>query len=458
MSRDLMTRQGMVPALKDEMPDATKDIVAPPTRIGGTVLLLLVAILVFWGGLGSWAALAPIQGAVVAGGKFKVEGNLPVVQHLEGGIVREVMVREGDYVEAGQVLIQLEDTFSVAQDRILLNQLAHAMARDQRLAAEFAGSDRMIPSPELAKLIRHDSSYLDAFDTQRELLESNNAMWRGQIEILTERYDEQTQQLNGSISRQEAMKKRVDYVREELEDMQKLYDQGLITKPRVMERRDAEAALSGELNFGESQLEGLRQRIAETKVRMLQVKRDRASALSEQRQQVKALLFDIRQQIVANEDVKQRLQIRAPATGRVLDLQFTAPGEVIQDGEDILKIVPVGVQYVVEAQVRPEDVDQVAEGSVARVRLTAYDFRTTPPVEGDVTHVSADSFVDRQTGQTFFKVHVSVSDDALATLPGVEVSPGMPAQVMIATSVQTVANYLVSPIWAGLDTALRESN
>ena len=141
-----------------------------------------------------------------------------------------------------------------------------------------------------------------------------------------------------------------------------------------------------------------------------------------------------------------------------MDLRFTATGEVIQDGEEIMKIVPDGATYVVEGQVRPEDVDQVAEGDIARVRLTAYNFRTTPAVEGVVTHVSADSFTDGATGRAFFKVNVRVDEAELATLDNVVVAPGMPAQVMITTGAQTVANYLLGPLVAGLETAMRESD
>lgn len=458
MSFDLSNKPAELPVLKDEMPETAASAVIPPTRIGGTVFLLMVAILVFWGGLGSWAALAPIQGAVVASGKFKVEDNLPVVQHLEGGIVEQVMVREGDRVHAGDALLKLEDTYSVAQDMMLVNQLVNALAQDLRIAAELKGAASMVPTPELSDLMRTYPSFRESFDAQQDLLRTNNAMWLGQVEILTERLDELNDQLAGLEARYKTQVIRLDLVRDELGGMEDLYAKGLVTKTRLMQRRDAEAALAGDLGVSESQIAGLKNRISETRIRMLQVDRDRASALSEQRQQIKALLFDIRQRIVASADVKRRLVIRAPADGRVLGLQFTAPGEVIQDGEEILRIVPDGVRYVVEGQIRPEDVDQVTEGSTARVRLTAYNFRTTPPVEGEVIYVSADSFVDPQTDRPYFTVHVRIPDESLDQLPGVDVSPGMPAQVMIATREQTVADYIIGPISAGLDTAARETD
>lgn len=445
-------------ALPNRLPDMQTVVEAPPTRTRGIVVMLVLAAAFFWLGLGSWAAVATLQSAVVASGVFRVEGNVPVVQHLEGGLIRRVYVREGEQVAAGQVLVELADTLSAAQDRILANQLVNALAQDRRLMAEARGVDELEASDELANLVASDQTFAEIVQTQRDLLVSNNGVWKGQLSILDDRMAEQENQLSGLTSRLRSQQRRLELVRDELTDLEALFKQGLITKTRLLDRRDAEIALLGDMDFVESQIEGLRQRMSETRERKLQVQRDRASRASDEQQKVKALLFDTRQRIIANRDVKERQLIRAPAAGRVMDLRFTATGEVIQDGEEIMKIVPDGATYVVEGQVRPEDVDQVAEGDTARVRLTAYNFRTTPAVEGVVTHVSADSFTDGATGRAFFKVNVRVDEAELATLDNVVVAPGMPAQVMITTGAQTVANYLLGPLVAGLETAMRESD
>lgn len=444
--------------LADTLPQADPDAPRPPTRLWPLVLGLGMASGLFWGGMVFWAAVTPIAGAVIAPGAFKVEGNLPVVQHLEGGLVRKLHVQEGERVEAGQVLVELADTLPLAQDRILVNQLVTALAQDQRLTAEFLGLGEMTVSGELKHLVDRDPAFAESVQTQRELFQSNNAMWEGQFSILSDRYAEQENQQKGMTSRLDALNKRLALVQDELVDLQELFAGGLVTKSRLLARQDAEVALIGDVDYVASQLDGLSERMSETRERMLQLRRDRARALSEQRQQVKSQLFDIRQRIVANEDVKQRLLIRAPVAGRVVDLGLTAAGEVIANGQDLLKIVPEGASYVVEGQIRPEDVDQVHEGNVARVRLTAYNFRTTPPVEGVVSHVSADSFTDARSGAAFFKVNVRLSENALRDLPRVEIAPGMPAQVMIATGEQTVANYFLGPILGGIETAMRESD
>lgn len=458
MTSDVSVKQASELALNDQMPGAAQTLPHPPTRIGRLVLILVLMIAGFWGGLGSWAALSPIQSAVIATGQFKVEGDLPVVQHLEGGLVREILVREGQHVDAGQVLAVLADTVSVAQDRILLNQLVGLLAQDQRLAAEFNDEDEITVTAELRELIAADPSFSDIYQAQVDLFRSNGEMWQGQASILKERLAEQKEQLSGLAVRQAALGSRLAFIQDELKDLEVLFEKGLITKSRYTARRDAEVALMGDLNFAASQIDGVRQRIAETDERILQVRRDRLNGISEQRQVVKQQIFEVRQRLVANEDVKQRQLIRAPVAGRVIDLQFTSSGEVIQDGERILQIVPDGAAYIVEGRVRPEDVDQVAEGNPARVRLTAYNFRTTPAVDGTVTYVSADSLVDDTTGLAFYKVNIRVAEEKLAALPEVDVLPGMPAQIMIATGEQTVADYLLSPVLAGLDTALRESD
>lgn len=457
MSQSLVERRSTALRLPDEMPGRTDAMPRPPTGIFRPILFLTLFMLLLWGGLGSWAAMSPIQSAVVASGSFKVEGELPVVQHLEGGLIREVRVREGAKVEKGEILAVLADTLSTAQDRILLNQLVSALALDERLAAEFRDQGALIPSAELGRLIGMDPSFADIFTAQQELFASNADMWAGQAAILQERLAEQKSQLSGIQSRHAAMVTRLGFVQEELADLEKLFDQRLIRKDRLTDRREAEILLLGDINYALSQMEGIRQRISETRERILQIRRDRARMLSEQRQQIKAQIFEIRQRMIANEDVKQRQFIRAPLAGKVIDLKVTTAGEVIKDGQDIMKIVPEGVSFVIEGQVKPEDVDQVHEGDAARVRLTAYNFRTTPTVEGKVTHVSADSFVDEQSGRSYFKVNVRLDEDALKALPDVEIQPGMPAQVMITTGEQTVADYIISPIWSSLETAMRES-
>lgn len=458
MSTDVAPRRNTEPSLPDRLPETATPVAAPPTRIGFLVFGLIVMCAGFWGGLGMWASTAPLSSAVIAIGSFKVDGNLPSVQHLEGGLVRKVRVTEGEQVRKGQVLVELESVMSTAQDRILLNQLVNALAQDSRLAAEFAEADAMKYSDELALMVENYPPFRELAHTQHELFASNAELWRGQAAILEERMDELHQQLIGQETRKTTIRKRLDIVETDLTDLRDLFEKGLVTKTRYTARRENQVALEGELGMVASQVEAVRQRISETRERVLQIRRERAMRISSERQAVKQQIFDIRQRLVANEDVRERSLVRAPVTGRVIGLRVAAPGEVVQQGEEILKIVPNDAVYLAEGRIRPADVEEVEEGLAARVRLTAYNFRTTPPVEGVVSHVSADAMTDDSSGLQYYLVKVQVSEDALQALPDVQVQAGMPAQIMITTGEQTVADYVLGPLMAGAETALRESN
>lgn len=445
-------------SLPNRMPGQSGTVEHPPTRIGRLVLLLVVCILLFWGGLGSWATLVPINSAVVAPGKFEVEGDLPSVQHLEGGLIREVHVREGDYVERGQVLVELADTVSAAQDQILLSQLVNALALDQRLGAELREDPEIEFSPELQKFIGQDAVFADLVSAQRDAFRSNNAMWAGQASILQDRVDELEDQYEALQVRNDTLQSRLALVQTELADLKGLYDKGLISRARYTSRQETEISLIGDMGASGNQMDALREQIAGTQERLLQLRRDRASGIGEQRQQVKERILDLRQRMLANRDVRERSLVRAPVSGQVMGLAYTAPGEVIQPAREIMKIVPDQVSYIISSQVRTEDVDQVSKGDFARVRLTAYNFRTTPPVEGEVVHVSADSFVDERTGMPYYRADIRIPEAALAAVPDVQIQPGMPAEVMIMTGEQTVTNYILGPVLAGLNAAFRESN
>lgn len=458
MSTELTQRRGTEPSLPDRLPQTGTIVSAPPTRIGFLVFLLILLCAGLWGGLGIWAATAPLQSAVIAQGSFKVEGNLPSIQHLEGGLVRKVRVAEGDHVAKGQVLVELETVASTAQDRILMNELVNGLAVDGRLAAEMSDADVMEYGDELQLLVDNYAPFAELAETQHDLFLTNTEMWKGQVAILQERWDELQQQLQGQIARRDALQQRLEIVQADLRDLKGLLDKGLVTKTRYTARRENEIALLGDLSVIDSQTEAVRQRISETSERILQVRRERALRISGERQAITQEIFEIRQRLVANDNVRERALIRAPVSGRVIGLRVNAHGEVIGQGQRIMQIVPKDAVFIAEGRVRPADVDQVSEGMQARVRLTAYNFRTTPPVDGTVRHVSADALTDDASGADYYLVKIEVPEEVLAGLPEVDVQPGMPAQIMITTGEQTVADYILSPVLAGVETALRESD
>lgn len=439
----------------DEMPKKNQ-IPQPPVQIRSLIVWMLIAGLVLFGGIGTWAAFAPIQSAVVASGSFKVDGNLQVLQHLEGGIVSKIGVREGDKVKAGQVVAELDDTRARAQMGILSNQLCGALAREARLKAEYTQADTITYSEELLDILVQYPLFEDVLLAQTEMFTSNRTNDQGRIAILTDRIDQLTEQLVGIRGRHNAQNEQLEIVKEEVRDLRQLLEKGLTVKSRYFARRQREAALVGEIGQSESEMQSVYQQIAEIKERMLQVRRDRQLTIADDLQVLKEQIFDVRQRLSATRDIARRLTIRAPISGRIVGFDLNTVGAVIQPGQSLLKIVPEDSTFIVEAQVQPSDIDEIVMGGRARVRLTSYSFRTTPPVEGTVSYVSADTFSDSSTDGNYYLVRIRIPDRELAELPNVQAILSMPVQVMIATGEQTVITYLLNPILGGIETAMVE--
>lgn len=442
--------------LIDKMPTAAIRIM-PPTAIKRTVAWLFLLGFGVFGVLAAWAAVAPMQSAIVASGLFRVVGDRLVVQHLEGGIVRSIAVKEGDVVQRGQVLISLDDTSARASVDILTNQLVSALSTQARLQAEFEETADMRVSDELAALLATNPSFADMFQTQADVLKSNTRIAKGQIEILQQRIGQLAEQKVGAELRLKAQDQQLALLRQDIVSRSALLEQGLTTKSQVLAMRRDEAGMEGNSGVTESQLQAILQQIAEVEARKLQVRRDYLKEITEGRQQVNERIFEIRQRLASAQDVVDRLTIRAPRPGRIVGLQVNTLGSVISAGQKLMELVPDDAGYVIEVRVNPNDVNQVTEGGRARVRLTGYNYRTTPMVEGVVTAVSADSLVDQATGSPYFQVDIRIKPGQLEHLDGVDILPGMPAQVMIATGEQTLANYLLSPVVGGYERALIEN-
>ncbi len=449
--REALQRAGFL----DRMPDLRLPS-APPIGVRRLVLWLLLLGVGLVGGLGSWAALAPMTSAVVASGAFRVVGDRLVVQHLEGGLLRRIEVSEGALVEQGAVIAVLDDTRSQAQIAILSSQLASALAQEARLAAEHVGAAELRQPEELAALIAADPELAPLWQAQRDIFFSNRAMLDGQVQILRERIAQLGERVAGFELRRVGLQTQLDLVREELGGLEKLHEQGLVTMARLTQRRQDEALILSDFGLVDSDRLSARQQVAEMEERILQIRRDWLREIADQRQRLHETVFDLRQRLAATHEVLERLTIRAPRTGRVVNLGINTLGGVIQPGQNLLEIVPRDADFVVETRVSPSDIDEVDLGGPARVQLSAYSFRSTPALAGTVVQVSADSLVDPATSEPYFQVDVAVSPEALAALPHIRTLPGMPAQVMLETGEQTLLDYLVNPVLSGMSTALLE--
>ncbi len=454
--RELVRRKPTELGLIDKMPVAVVRMV-PPVGIRASLFWLWVVGVGLFAALTTWASVATMQSAVVASGMVRVLGDRLVVQHLEGGIVRQITVQEGDVVKQGQVLLTLDDSMAKASVDMLTNQLVSALSTQARLQAEFDGVADLALSAELQGLLAQSPSFAAMVGAQADLLRSNQRISQGQIAILQDRINQLTEQKRGFEVRLIAQQEQLAITREELDNRTTLLAQGLTTKTQVQAMRRDAAGLEGNAGVTESQLQSAEEQISEIEARKLQVRSDALQGIAEGRQQVNETIFDLRQRLEAAQDVVDRLTIRAPRTGQIVDLTVNTQNSVIGAGQRLMDIVPTGAEQVIQVRVSPSDINQVAVGGAARVRLTAYNYRTTPMIAGVVSAVSADSLVDAASKSPYFEVAVRLDAAEVAKLQQIRLVPGMPAQVMIATGEQTFANYLLSPVLVGVEQAMVEN-
>lgn len=445
-------------ALDGKVPSDFKRVQTPATRVFGLTLWLFVIGFGFCGAMVYYAATAQMQSAVVASGSFELEGDLQVVDHLEGGLLREIHIREGDFVEKGQLLARLDGTRARAQLGVLRSQLAGALSRQARLEAAGAGADQIDFPQELFDLISWDPALEKVKQTQADLFASNRQSDQGEFQIFSERLVQLRTREVGLGDEITALNQRLEIIEEEVEGLKQLFAKGLVSKARLNARQEDAMELQTLIGRRKAERQDTLDQMAEIEERQLQIARDRRATIAEEQQLLTESIFDLRQRIRSFEDIQDRLTIHAPISGHIVGFEANTIGSVVQPGEVLMQIVPSEAPFVVEAQVATSDIDEVAVGRDARVRLSAYSFRKTPPVDGKVTYVSADSFYDQSEGVSYYRIHVELDSAALANLPdNVEPYAGMPVQVMVATGEQTVLTYLLDPVLGGLETAMVEN-
>lgn len=407
------------------------------------------------GGLGAWASLTAIQGAVIAQGVIAVETYLKRIQHRDGGIVAEIAVTEGDRVEAGQALIKLDDTDSRAELSIVLATLDEFHAKQARLLAE---RDDLSEIEFPAELISRgaDKRIADILAGQRRLFTTQRAALKGRSEQLTERIGQLEQEVIGLDAQYASKKEQTRLVREELHNLKLLQKQGLVQANRVFaldrERADLEGA-EGELF---AKMASTRGRISEIRLQVIQLDDDaRTKTLSDLRD-AEATIAEAEQRRIAARAKLERTVIRAPRPGYVHQLAVHTIGGVIGPGADIMAIVPDLDQLVIDVHVRPEDIDQVTIGQTAQLRFPAFDQRTTPEVMGEVMQVDADLTTPTDQQAPYFGVRVGIEPEQLELLGSNKLKPGMPAEAFIRTKERTPFSYLLQPLTDQIAHTFRE--
>ncbi|MFM7783032.1 MAG: HlyD family type I secretion periplasmic adaptor subunit [Gammaproteobacteria bacterium] len=415
----------------------------------------LITILVVFGGLGVWLATAPLHGAVVAGGIVRVESNRKTVQHGEGGIVKSILVRDGDTVERGQTLIQLEDAAVGAQYGIARGALDAELARQARLTAEATmAPDINFPAELTARAGEAPVQEMQQreqalFSTRRRALEEQRELIRAQIGEIRKEIAALTGQ---HASEREAMR----LADLELDSYEKLQDKAYVAEVRVLAQRRlvAEYQSRAEERTAESARAG--QRIKELELRIAALGDEYASRAAEELKENSVRLLEFRERLLPSEDALRRQSITAPVAGRVIGLRVHTEGAVVGPRDPLLDIVPSGEAVLIEAQAPLDSIKQLFVGQEAEIRFTAMPYRTTPMVLGSVSYVSPDALSDRE-GRTFFQVHILPDADSLAAAKITSLEPGMAAEIYIQTNARTALQYLMRPIHDSLLKSFREN-
>ncbi len=416
----------------------------------------LVALLVLGGGFGGWAATADLAGAVIATGQLRVETNRQVVQHPDGGVVGEILVREGDTVDAGDVLIRLDDSILRSELIVLENQLYELMARRGRLQAEQSGDDEIVFDPELLERAEGLPDVASLIEGQVSLFSARRESTARESEVMGERKVQLDEQIKGVDAELESLERQSELIEEELEGQRKLLEQGLAQAARVLSLEREAARLLGQRGQLTAQAARLRGQISEIDIEVLRLEAGvREEAITESRE-LGFRELDLKEQRIALLARLDRLDIRAPRGGVVLDMTVHALKSVIRPAEPVLYVVPNDTEMVVDAQVEPIHIDQLYAGQEAVLRFSAFNARTTPEVFASVNRISADAILNETTGASFYKAELRLNSGELEKLEGQELVAGMPVEVYIQTGERTPLNYMVKPITDYFNRAMRE--
>ncbi len=423
---------------------------AGPIRFGLWVFIIVFGFFILW------ASLAPLSSAAIASGTVVLDANKKIIDHLEGGIIAEIRVKDGDVVDEGEVLIRLSETAPRARLDIVQGQLWAAKAAEDRLIAERDMLDDIVFSPDLLEE-KDNPKVAKVMDAQERIFTSRRESIIGQTRILEQRIAQLQEEIAGLEAQDAAVNVQLELINEEIETVQTLLDKGQALKPRLLSLQRQAAQLTGQSGEYRALIARASQSISENEMAILNLSTERMNEVVAELRETQVQIGDLTERVTAARDVLERIEITAPQSGVVNGLKFHTIGGVIPPGKEIMSIVPQDDDLVVEARVKPSDIDTVRAGLVARVRLTAYSVRRVPMLEGTVERVSADSFVDQNTGQKYYTARVRIDDNQIDQLTSnVELYPGMPADVQIVTGERTVLSYLTDPITSTFDKAFRE--
>src|SRR6056297_81268 len=429
---------------------------APPlktdlTRAGRLGILAGLALLTM---LFGWAYMTPISGAVIASGSAVVRGKPKMVQNLDGGIVEEIRVNDGDLVRAGDVLLRLDPTLLRINLEMYRNRLAETRAEIRRLQAEQMNAGDVV--------FEYDTTYLDGLPLaqinagQREIFEARREVMKGRKEQLAEKVAQFYNQISGVDGLITAKRDQLSFIEKELADVSALHADGLAREGQVLELQRLRSRLLGELSEHQSELARIRNSIRDTELEILQSERQFKEQVVTDLRQAVIEAEELVLQIVTARKQLERIEILSPVDGIVHEMQVFNAGGVVPPGETMLQIIPVSKGVDFQVRVAPDAIDQVMKGQRAKIVFSAFNTRTAPEIFGTVSGISPSSITDPATGQSFYRVTLAIPPEELARLEGHEILPGMPIEAFLQTGERTVLSYLTRPLTDQLRRAFRD--
>ena len=420
-----------------------------PLGIGFVALILLIGV------IGVWSVKARIAGAVIASGMIQVENNRQVVQHPQGGVVGEILAKDGDTVAAGDVVLRLDDALLQSELSIIEGQLAEIRARKARLEAERDGLDAVMVPEALSVLAQTMPEVHNMIDGQLRLFEARNESLRREADQISEQIAQAHNQIDGTEAQLLALRTQKDLIAQELTNVRSLLEKGLAQASRVSSLQREEARLSGEIGNLTATIAQLRGQIAAFDIQRLKldtVRREEANTTLSDLQYNEIELVERRLSAV---ETLSRMEIRSPVSGVIYGSQVFALQAVISPAAPIMYVIPQDQPLVVSARIESINIDQIHIGQEASLRFVAFEQRTTPELFGQVSQISADVFTDEATGQSYYKAELLPNEDELLKLGGQKLLPGMPVEAFIRTAERSPLSYLVKPLTDYFNRAFR---
>lgn len=423
------------------------------TSLKGPVTAGLLIILVFVIGSLVWASTATLASAVIASGQLKVDSNRKQIQHLDGGIVTDILVSDGQQVKAGDPLIILDPVQAESSLGIVASALFSAEVQKVRLQAERDG----LVAPDFSAISTINYNDEDnLIKAQQSLFDIRLSVQKSQEEILNQQITNLQSQIEGYESQQVSTKKQLDISRDELNNLQELKKQGLVGNERLLELQRNIAQLEGRAGELISAKAGAKASIDEKRLELVRIKRSFNEQVLAELQEIESQILDLKERNNAASHQLKQMIVYAPVDGSIVGLNVHTIGGVVVPGQLLMEIVPANDLLIIEGQVSPADVDDLHVGQFARVKLSGLQQRTTPELQGSLKYVSADSILDERSGMSYFIIRVTVTAEELAKLATDQLIPGMPAEVFVQTGERTAMDYLLQPLTDTIDRAWRE--